>query len=674
MKTTDFNRQHVQMPYQPRRLPYLVGHMLVYVGCLLVVLFGWWAGSKIYRISTSYTHLSHQLPALAENLTSDAPEATEAELRGLITSLETLTTELEPLLPLAPYLGWVPVYGQDLQALPILVPLGRDLGRVGADLLAAFSPLLSGSPPAAALPQLVTTLNSLQGELAQAEAALQRHTLRLETVEPAQLSDQLGPYVRQLKQAGPSLLTGLAFTRQMPHLLGAEGPRTYLLLTQNADEIRPSGGYINAAGHVTLEQGRIVEFVMQDSYAVDRLSERYPYPPEPIYRYMAADYWVLRDASWSPDFPTTAKNALALYELGQGLTADGVIALDQHALPLLLAALGPISVEGEQVTRDNVIALMRQHWAPADNQRLDAAWWVQRKSFMLSLAESVRHQLEQSPEPVEPAALLAALQQGIAEKHVQIYLNEAQGVELLSQAHASGSLYSGAGDFLMVVDANLGFNKASAIVERQTSYLLELTEAGAVESRVRLHYRHPAPARPQACSQEPRYDPVYEHNMARCYWNYVRLVVPAEAVLLSGPALVVDSRFLLRGISTTGQLERERLPHHKTSWGQLFLLAPAESLWLEYEYRLPAGTAVSNDGTQWTYALYLQKQPGTLAPPITIELTLPAGATLQASEPTPHKQQGHTLTYELTGERDLSLRVSYDLGAKAKQNLSATSK
>ncbi|HSH13413.1 MAG TPA: DUF4012 domain-containing protein, partial [Desulfurivibrionaceae bacterium] len=260
----------------------------------------------------------------------------------------------------------------------------------------------------------------------------------------------------------------------MPELLGAESPRTYLILTQNSDELRPAGGYITAAGHIVFDRGQIVEFVMQDSYTVDRLSEAYPYPPEPLYQYMAADYWVLRDASWSPDFPTAARTAIRLYELGQNVSTEGVVALDQQALPYLLRAIGPLEVGGEQVTDANVIPLMRQHWAPQAGQAQAGAWWSQRKSFMLALAEKIRSRLEQELGPDDLPLLAAALPEALAEKHILIHLEDPHWAELLAEWNWNGALQSTGGDYLMVVEANLGFNKASALVERQLNYQVDL--------------------------------------------------------------------------------------------------------------------------------------------------------------------------------------------------------
>jgi hypothetical protein len=205
----------------------------------------------------------------------------------------------------------------------------------------------------------------------------------------------------------------------------------------------------------------------------------------------------------------------------------------------------------------------------------------------------------------------------------------------------------------------VGFNKASALVERQLTYRVDLAQDGGAWAEVELVYRHPAPRHLAECSAELRYDPVYEQNMERCYWNYVRLVAPAGAQLSRGPNLVVDGRYLPRGQSTTGELSRELPGADKVSWGQLLLLAPQETITLTYGYALPAGTA-QQVGAQWTYNLYLQKQPGTLAPAAEVVVTLPAGARFIDSQPPPTGRKGTVLTYLTNLRQDQAINILYE--------------
>jgi hypothetical protein len=650
-----------------KTIRYYLAHFLIYLGFLIIALLIAWLILKVNRMHGAYRLATQHLAALEANAQAGPSELdlvqVEGSLRGMTTSLEMLHNELSPFWPLTPYLGWVPVFGGDLEALPYLVAAGRDLGQAGVSLIEIVSPAIGHGSEATEiepLPYLVASLTWARADLEQADILLRQHRADLNQFDFEQLSPRMAYRIDQLDRYLSQATSGLQLAISTPVLLGAETPQTYLILMQNSDELRPSGGYISAAGHVVFDKGQIVDFVMQDSYAVDRLTEDYPYPPDPLYQYMAADYWVLRDASWSPDFPTTASTAIWLYELGQGVSADGVIAVDQQALPDLLRAFEPLEVNGEQVTGDNVIELLRRHWEPEVGRENGSAWWSQRKSFMVDLAQAMRQQLEQGLSKVQLLTLATSLEQALAEKHVLVYTEEPGAADFLTELNWKGALQTVQSDYLMVVDAHVGFNKASALVDRQVTYQIALAEDGSARAHATLVYENRAQKRRKTCLNKLRYDPVYEQNMARCYWNYLRVVVPAGADLVSGPQIVVGGEYLLRRRPTTGEVDVTPLDSDKVSWGQLFLLAPEDSLSLNYDYTLPAGTA-RRFGDQWTYSLYLQKQPGTMDPAVEVVVTLPDGAQLIESQPWPLDQQGRVSTYMVSLSTDQKIEIQYRL-------------
>jgi len=654
----------IELPGKGRRL---VGRLMLYAGLVIIVLVVIWLAVKAYRMYNAYQAANAHLTVLQTLITEDAtslteiePTRVEEELRGTVAGFEVLYQEARPFLPLTRYLGWVPGYGGDIQAAPYLLEAGRDASRAGLILWEQFHPLLEGEESGAQtdrLSQAVTRLAQGQPSLERARQLLVKAQVNINQIDGERLSPEVASRLALLGEYLPLAINGLEIAQRLPSLLGVESPQAYLILTQNSDELRPTGGYINAAGHVVLDQGRITEFVMQDSYAVDELSEAYPYPPDPIREYMAADYWVLRDANWSPDFPTSARTAIELYELGQGISAEGVVALDQQAISYLLRAFEPVEVDGEQVTGQNVITLMRQHWAPEEDQEL-VEWWRERKSFMMGVAQAVRQKAERDPGAINFSGLLEALRQALSEKHILVYLADPYLAELVKARNWSGALHFSQGDYLMVADANLGFNKASALVERHLAYQVTLEGDGSAQAHANLTYRHDGQQRGEACRQEPRYDPTYEGNMERCYWNYLRLVVPAEAQLLTGPKNVVDGRYLLRGRSSTGEIDIAPLSENKASWGQLFLLPPGETLELDYFYALPPGTARRSE-ERWVYELYLQKQPGTLAPSVEVLVTLPQGMGLVNSTPEPHSHTGQAVTYLMDMRTDQRIQLEY---------------
>src|ERR1044071_2653082 len=64
-----------------------------------------------------------------------------------------------------------------------------------------------------------------------------------------------------------------------PGLAGLDRPKTYLILVENEDELRATGGYITAAGTVTVHYGRITNLAIEDAFAIDDLKLAYPRPP-----------------------------------------------------------------------------------------------------------------------------------------------------------------------------------------------------------------------------------------------------------------------------------------------------------------------------------------------------------------------------------------------------------
>ena len=108
--------------------------------------------------------------------------------------------------------------------------------------------------------------------------------------------------------------------------LGLDGARTYLLIGQNQNEIRATGGFIGIAVQVTVDRGQLTELVYQNSTTVDRtpLIDN-PEPPEGLFWYLWMGRLLFRDANWNPHFPSSAAKVADLYSLGMGVHVDGVI-------------------------------------------------------------------------------------------------------------------------------------------------------------------------------------------------------------------------------------------------------------------------------------------------------------------------------------------------------------
>ncbi|MCB0155700.1 MAG: hypothetical protein KDF65_12960, partial [Anaerolineae bacterium] len=214
-----------------RQTVYYLGQTLFYLGLIILGGVAIWLGIKATRVYGSYQRLNQHISTLEAVRADFNLSEARAGLQGVSRELEILTTEAAPFLPLAPYLGWLPTYGSDVQALPTLVALARHMGQSGTAVDKVISPLFEAINGAAEdpLPALVAGLVEVQPQVSALEAALQNDQLALEKLDEQQLTPALARRVEQAKEYLPYLITGFQLTKRLPTMLGATSPRTYLI-------------------------------------------------------------------------------------------------------------------------------------------------------------------------------------------------------------------------------------------------------------------------------------------------------------------------------------------------------------------------------------------------------------------------------------------------------------
>jgi hypothetical protein len=93
------------------------------------------------------------------------------------------------------------------------------------------------------------------------------------------------------------------------------------------------------------------------------------------------------------------------------------------------------------------------------------------------------------------------------------------------------------------------------------------------------------------------------------------------------------------------------------AFGTLQVVPGGESINTTFRFALPPGILQSTSG-QSIYHLLVQKQPGTLAEPITIRVHLPNNAAVQAA-PKGAIVQGQNVLYQTNLQTDLEFEVVY---------------
>lgn len=178
-------------------------------------------------------------------------------------------------------------------------------------------------------------------------------------MERIQESDALISQVREGVDMVAPVMAGAADALPLlPELLGGNGPRNYLMLSQNNAESVGLGGSAASQTLLHVEGGKI-EITRQASSASYR--DRSPVPvdvPENA-RALFSDYLLthINTSASRPDFPTMAQIAIAHWhrEIGQD-QIDGVISIDPIALEYVLAATGPVQLDtGDELSAQNAV-------------------------------------------------------------------------------------------------------------------------------------------------------------------------------------------------------------------------------------------------------------------------------------------------------------------------------
>jgi hypothetical protein len=185
---------------------------------------------------------------------------------------------------------------------------------------------------------------------------------RMAAVNPNGLIGPLGDLVKDLRARVADGRAAIDATADafdvLPRMLGADGPRTYLLLVQNPAELRSTGGLPGSWAVLHARNGKLTMGRQGDAnlFRTGRPPIRLTAEEQALFgRDLGADP---RDINFTPDFPRVARIAAGLAR-AHGVTVDGVVAVDPIALSYVLLGTGPVDAgSGVQLNSGNTALLL----------------------------------------------------------------------------------------------------------------------------------------------------------------------------------------------------------------------------------------------------------------------------------------------------------------------------
>ncbi|OGC59192.1 hypothetical protein A3A70_02985 [candidate division WWE3 bacterium RIFCSPLOWO2_01_FULL_42_11] len=444
---------------------------------------------------------------------------------------------------------------------------------------------------------------------------LERAEAELKEVEinslPAKFRTKLSELSQELPKTQETLATTKLFAEAIPDLLGGVDGKKYLILLQNPNELRGTGGFIGSYAVVSFENSKIKEITIDDIYNVDGLLDLNgtSIPSyEPFATLLKQPYLRIRDANYKADFAESAKEVLRLFELANGAEFDGVIALDIYVVESLLKTSGPLylTAYNEEITSENVYERAQYH-----SEALYTEGSSQKKDFLTVLGSKLLETVFSLPKE-KVSAFAGELLTDLNEKHILVYLPGSKLTLLMEQENWTGTVNETKGDFLYIVDSNLGANKANYFVKESAKYEVKNTyRDGSLEVMLTVLYEHTG--KDSAWPGGP-------------YTDYVRVLVPDESFLHKAESKLGEEEALdiTKSVKIGGESGRRTF---ETS----FILQPTQKFVLTFNYTLPSSISL-NKGDNF-YSLYWQKQPGTTGMPVTVVFSKPFGQEVVSTAP-----------------------------------------
>ena len=611
-----------------------------------------------------YSTLLHQGLALrdstdrlAADVKSLGPGFDRTALNRLQTDLDDVESRLKPVRdtvetdPLIALLRAAPGSGDQIRGADHLIACATDLtiaGDAGMSLARSYVQIREsgGEGTDSQMAALISLMASSRGQVTKVSNAINAAQGELDEMPHgivSQLADAQRQVSQQLQRVQPMLVAYLRAQSQLPEMLGMNGVRRYLVLAEDPAELRPSGGFIGTYGFVTFDKGRISKSEFTNTLKLDfKPGLPFVQPPTALKNHLLGSEfsWQLADAGWSPDFPTAAQEALKLYTLESGdAQVDGVIALDTHSIDLVLGVTGPITVpqygvmiKAGQATL-TLIANTRQPTDPS----------VDRKAILNAFGGELLSAMMNTPTARWPS-LMNALEAAAGQRHMMIWTKDAGAEGFISWAGWDGAVRQDPGDYLEAVDANVApTSKYNLVTHRTQDLQVQIDASGNAHDTLSLTWDNRADQPEASALLKLPYT-----GTDGMLGNYLRVLTVQQSELqaVSGGRLVK--------LSGVEEISSEA---GRTGYG-IFLLEPPGLTSATISWLSPH-PVVTDNGT-YLYRLTVQKEDGRTAEPLSVTVTLPAGAKLLGMSPG-MVANGSAATLKTTADTDVQLWVRYSL-------------
>ncbi len=324
--------------------------------------------------------------------------------------------------------------------------------------------------------QTKQTFTNVVDLLKKIDQKLTKATDNVNQVNPVNFSETQRVEILDLKLKLNSAKVALKNFSQIFTLTGelVLGDKTLLVLFENNNELRASGGFPGTYGDIKLKDGHIQSMVISSIYDLDGQLNEIIQPPRPLLN--MGPRWYMRDSGWFSDFPQSAKEFSSFFEKTRGETPDMVLVLTPDLIVDWLKILGPIELPSYGVTLDseNFVEKTQAITTISNNLPTNSP-----KQILADLVPLLLQKLSSMSSESWPL-IVESLQNNLNGKQLVLYSNQATLQQKITTMGWSGSVTESDRDYLSVVSSNLGGTKTDLFVKQTVSLKTSITAEGKI--------------------------------------------------------------------------------------------------------------------------------------------------------------------------------------------------
>jgi type II secretory pathway pseudopilin PulG len=407
-------------------------------------------------------------------------------------------------------------------------------------------------------------------------------------------------YLEPLRQ---SYRTNEPLLRSLPELLGADGPRTYLLAMLNPAELRYSGG-----GALSFTTMRFVDGVATfgQSVNVDDIIARgdtQSWVPLKGNTFHPRRAQRVTNSTFSPWWSVSGEELLRGYRKAfPGPRFNGLIGIDLQGLAALFELTGPIDLPGfGHITSDSLVQTLAGSYGDFDSIE-------QRHQLNAELVPAFRQQFFEGGRTSDKVKSLVESAKG---RHFVVYFRSPAVERKFARLDLTGDVSPTSYDYLGVFSQNLNGSKTDYWQHREVTSTVQLQPDGSAQVNLHVAVTNRAPP-----YELPIPDPKVGYT-TRYLGTRIGVFLPRRSTLES-------TRLDDTPTELTVHLPRVRTVRNRKYVEASFLLNSGDSSTIDLSYRMAHAAKVLDQQTM-TYRLDVDPQDLVSAQLFHISVAWPDG-------------------------------------------------